>query len=410
MNMEKLIRNYAALTLQRGINLQPGQTLVIDTPLWTADFCHLLMEEAYALGAHDVVIHYDDPEGERLRANLAPEEALADVPRWMAERSTVYGDRGAAFLRVISPKPAGGPVDARRDALRKKALNAPLQALKMKRMANDLSWSAVAIPNGEWAAQVFPQLAEEEAVRALWQAVFDCCYVTEESGTAGWDRHIKEMLIHVDRMNSLGIRSLHLKNGKGTDITLDLCEEGVFAGGICHCPEPDGILFAPNIPTEEILTTPHRFSANGVVYSTLPLVYNGQIIDGFRLEFKDGVVTGFTCEKGAELLQSILDTDEGSRRLGEIALVPYDSPIRKSGVLFYNTLFDENASCHMALGMGYLDVLHGRDRRTEALVAQGLNVSSLHVDFMFGSADLSCTAVTGSGETVEIFKDGVFVI
>lgn len=408
--MDKLIRNYIALTLQRGVNLQPGQILVIDTPLWTAGFCHLLMEEAFALGARDVIIHYDDPEGERLRINLAPEEALTDVPRWMAERSTVYGDQGAAFLRVISPKPALGETDAMRSALRKKALSTPLRGLQLKRMANDLTWSAVAVPNEKWARQVFPGLPEKEAIEALWKAIFSCCYVTEESGTAGWDRHIDEMLFHVEKLNALDIRTLHLTNGKGTDLTLSLCEEGAFAGGICHCPEPDGLLFAPNIPTEEILTTPHRFSANGIVYNTLPLVYNGQIIDDFHLVFQDGVVSDFACGQGAALLQSILDTDEGSRRLGEIALVPYDSPIRRSGILFYNTLFDENASCHLALGMGYLDVLHGKDRRTEALVSQGLNLSSLHVDFMFGSADMRCTATRASGETVEIFKDGVFVV
>ena len=408
--MKKLVRNYAALTLRRGVNLQPGQILVVDTPLWTADFCHLLMEEAYALGARDVIVHYDDPEGERLRACLAPEEALTDVPRWMAERSLCYADRGAAFLRVISEKPAAGPVDARRSALRKKALNEPLRSLRLRRMANDLSWSAVAVPNPEWARRVYPGLSEEAAVRALWQAIFSCCYVTEESGTDGWDRHIDEMLAHGSRLNALRIRSLRFTNGLWTDLTLRLCEEGVFAGGICHCPEPDGILFAPNIPSEEILTTPHRFSANGTVANTLPLVYGGQIIDSFRLTFRDGVVTEVSCREGAALLQSILDTDEGSRRLGEVALVPYDSPIRRSDVLFYNTLFDENASCHLALGMGYLDVLHGRDRREEALVAQGLNVSSLHVDFMFGSPDMRCTAVTESGETAEIFRDGVFAV
>ena len=339
------------------------------------------------------------------------DEALCDIPRWMSEKSTFYADEGAAFLRVISPKPgAAGDEDPARAAKRRKALSTPLAAMQMKRMANDLSWSAVCIPNPEWACQVYPDKAPEEAVAALWDAIYRCCYVTQESGTAGWDRHIEKMLDNVRKLNALDIRTLHLKNAKGTDITLDLCEEGVFAGGICHCPEPDGILFAPNIPTEEILTTPHRFSANGTVYNTLPLVYNDTIIDDFHLTFKDGVVVDWACGKNAEVLAGILNTDEGSRRLGEIALVPYDSPIRRSGVLFYNTLFDENASCHMALGAGYIDVLHGKDRRTEALVAQGLNLSSLHVDFMFGSADMCCTATTADGREVPIFRDGVFVI
>lgn len=408
--MKSKILNYADLVLKRGVNLQPGQILVIDAPIWAADFCHLLMEQAYRLGARDIVIHYDDPEAERLRANLAPEEALADVPRWMSERSLHYAAEGAAFLRVLSAKPAAGPLDARRSALRKKALAEPLRPLQMKRMANDLAWSAVAVPNPEWAAQVFPDLPEAKAVDALWQAILDCCYVTEASGTEGWDRHIEEILLRVQKLNSLSLRSLHFENSLGTDLTLSLCEDGVFAGGICHCPEPDGILFAPNIPTEEILTTPHRFSANGVVYNTLPLVYNGQMIDHFHLVFRDGIVVDCICETGEPLLRSILETDEGSRRLGEVALVPYNSPIRESGVLFYNTLFDENASCHLALGMGYIDVLHGPDRQESALVRQGLNVSSLHVDFMFGSGDMRCTATTASQEKIVIFDHGVFTL
>ena len=405
------IRNYALLALMRGVNVQQGQTLVISAPLWTADFAHLLMEEAYKLGAKDVIIHYDDPEADRLRLQYVDEETLADVPRWMSECQTVYADRGAAFLRVSSSKPGMmDGVDAKKMSLRQRALNAPLMDMKMKKLANDLSWTVICVPNEKWAKQVYPALSEQEAVDTLWQAILDCCYVTDESGTDGWDKHVDEMQRTVKKLNAMKPRKIHLKNGIGTDLHLEMCEEGVFAGGICHCPEPDGVLFAPNIPTEEILTTPHRFSANGTVVNTLPLVHNGSIVDNFRLTFKDGVVTDWACEQGAEILEGILDTDEGSRRLGEVALVPYDSPIRKTGVLFYNTLFDENASCHLALGAGYVDVLHGADRSTEALVRQGLNVSLVHVDFMFGSADMHCTIETENGETVDVFRDGVFVI
>lgn len=405
------IRNYALLALERGVNIQKGQTLVITAPLWAADFAHLLMEEAYKLGAKEVIIHYDDPEADRLRLKYADEETLCDVPRWMSECQTVYADRGAAFLRVSSAKPGMmDGVDAKKMSLRQRALNAPLMDMKMKRMANDLSWTVVCVPNEKWAKQVYPEFDEKDAVDALWQAILDCCYVTDESGTAGWDAHIDDMQHTVAKLNSLKPRKIHLKNGIGTELHLEMCEEGVFAGGICHCPEPDGVRFAPNIPTEEILTTPHRFSANGTVVNTLPLVYNGSIVDKFRLTFKDGVVVDWSCEVGADILEGILSTDEGSRRLGEVALVPYDSPIRKTGVLFYNTLFDENASCHLALGAGYVDVLHGADRSTEALVRQGLNVSLVHVDFMFGSADMHCWIETEGGETVDVFRDGVFVI
>lgn len=403
--------NYARLALLRGVNLQKGQILVVSAPLWTADFAHLLMEEAFRLGAKDVIIRYDDPQSERLRLLYADEETLVDVPRWMSECQTCYADRGAAFLRISSAKPGMmDGVDAARLGMRQRALNAPLRAFNLRRMANDLAWSVICVPNPEWAKQVYPLKSEQEAMDALWEDMYSCCYVTEESATAGWDAHVEQMQRTVQTLNALQPVAIHLQNGLGTDLHLRMCEEGVFAGGICHCPEPDGVVFAPNIPTEEILTTPHRFSANGVVYNTLPLVYNGSIVDRFRLEFRDGVVVNWDCEVGAEILRSILETDEGSRRLGEVALVPYDSPIRRTGVLFYNTLFDENASCHLALGAGYVDVLHGADRSEEALVAQGLNTSLIHVDFMFGSSDMHCEIETKTGERVDVFRDGVFVI
>lgn len=408
--MSEIMRNYALLTLRRGVNVQKGQLVRISAPLWAADFAHLLMEEALKLGARDVFIQYDDPQAENLRLRYASEEALCDVPRFMTESETYFGDHNAALIRVVSPKQFPDKVDPARRTLRSRAINAPLVAMKQKRMANDLAWTVVCAANGEWARQVFPELDAAEAEAALWQAIYDCCYVTETESVEGWDRHVDEMQKNVRKLNALKLRRLHLTNGRGTDLRLEIADGGVFAGGICHCPEPDGVVFAPNIPSEEILTTPHRFSANGVVYNMLPLVHDGQIIDDFCLTFKDGVVTDWTCGKNPELLRSILETDEGSGRLGEIALVPYNSPIREKGVLFYNTLFDENASCHLALGAGYTDVILGEDRSTEALVAKGLNVSMIHVDFMFGSADMRCEGEDAQGNTVVIFKDGVFAL
>lgn len=409
--MSRIRQNYARLVLTRGVNLQPGQILVIDAPVWTSEFVHLVSEEAFRLGAKDVVIHYADPDADRLRLLHADEETLCDVPRWQVESQTLYGEKNACFLRLDSNDPDGmAGVDPARLSLWKKAVSAPLEGLRLKRMSNDLAWSGVPAPNARWAKKVFPAMGEPEALEALWQAVYRCCYVSEESAEAGWDAHVEEMQRNVRKINALGVRSLRFQNGKGTDLTLELCDGGVFAGGICHCPEPDGIVFAPNIPTEEILTTPHRDKVNGVVYNTLPLVYGGSIIDDFCLTFRDGVVVDWRCGQGAEVLAGILDTDAGTRRLGEVALVPFDSPINQLGVLFYDTLFDENASCHLALGAGYVDVIPGGDRSKEALVARGLNTSMLHVDFMFGSRDMRCTARDADGREVEIFRDGLFVI
>ena len=302
--MKKL--NYARLALMRGVNLQKGQILVISAPLWTADFAHLLMEEAFALGARDVVIRYDDPQAERIRLLHAPEEALCDVPRWMSESQTCYADKGAAYLRISSAKPGMmDGVDAARLGMRQRALNAPLRAFNLRRMANEVAWSVICVPNAEWAQQVYPGKDAQAALDALWEDMYSCCYVTQESPVAGWDAHVEDMQRMVKRLNGLRPVALHLKNGLGTDLHLRMCEEGVFAGGICHCPEPDGVCFAPNIPTEEILTTPHRLSAEGVVVNTLPLVYNGSLIDRFRLTFRNGEVTDWSCEVGAELLREI---------------------------------------------------------------------------------------------------------
>lgn len=409
--MNKLKQNYAKLILTRGVNLQKGQILVIDTPLWTADFTHIVAEEAYKLGAKDVVIHYADVKTDRLRLLYADDETLTEIPNWLTESQTHYADKNAAFLRLNSGDPSSmDGVDAARAARRQKALNAPLEEMKLARMSNLVTWSAAPVPNAGWAKRVFPHLAEPQAVEALWSAVFSCCYVSEQSATDGWDSHIASMLEQVKAMNDLKLRQLHFQNILGTDLTLNVSEGGVFAGGICHCPEPDGILFAPNIPTEEILTTPHRFSANGAVYNTKPLVYGGSVVDQFHLTFTDGIVTEWDCKIGKEILAGILSTDEGSRRLGEVALVPYNSPINQTGVLFYDTLFDENASCHLALGMGYTDVMPGADRSRAALVARGLNTSMLHVDFMFGSKDMRCEGVCENGDRVMIFENGVFAL
>ena len=217
--------NYAQLALKCGVNIQKGQTLVITGPIWTADFAHLVMEEAFRLGAKDVIIHYDDPEADRLRLKYADEETLRDVPRWMAECQTVYGDRGAVFMRLSSAKPGMmDGVDSEKMSIRQRALNAPVMDLKLKRMANDLSWTAVAVPNEAWAQQVYPELEPQAALDALWQAVYDCCYVTKESATDGWNAHMDDMQRTVKKLNAMKPRRIHLKNSLGTDLRVKLAD------------------------------------------------------------------------------------------------------------------------------------------------------------------------------------------
>ena len=273
-----------------------------------------------------------------------------------------------------------------------------------------MKWSASAVPGKKWAKKVFPELSDGEAVEALWEALFKACYVTEESGTQLWDEHIRMMRRNVEKLNALKLKTLHFTNSLGTDIRIDICDDAIFAGGICHCPEPDGELFAPNIPTEEILTTPHRLKVNGCVYSSMPFVYAGNIVDKMMLRFEGGKVVDYSAKVGEDVLQGILETDEGAKYLGEVALVPFNSPINQMGILFYNTLLDENAACHLALGAGYSDMIYSEDRSLEALKKKGLNSSALHVDFMFGTRDMKCEATCRDGQKVIIFKDGNFCL
>lgn len=407
--MDKLMRNYADLILQRGLAIEKDQYLVIETTVETVEFLRILTERAYQLGARDVIVHFSDQELTKTRLRYAGEKTIADVPDWWVESQTYYGDRNACFLRLLSEDPDGlSGVDHRKLSLWKKSVSEPLKDLNFRKKEMLLKWSAAAVPNKAWAKKVFPELPEEDAVEELWHAIFKTCYVDDHSGTDGWDRHIEEMLGNVAKLNALKLKSLHFFNNTGTDLEIGICDGGTFAGGICHCPEPDGVTFAPNIPTEEILTTPHRLKVNGTVHNSIPLCYSGNIIDGLCLKFKDGVVEEYSARIGENILKGILDTDEGTRRLGEVAFVPFNSPVNQLGFIFYNTLFDENASCHLALGAGYTDVIKGRDRSKEALEKQGLNSSALHVDFMFGTADMECIGTTEDNSRVQIFKDGMF--
>lgn len=411
-NKDKLFENYAQLILARGVGLAPGQILVVEeTSVTSYEFLRVLAKKAYEMGAKDVVIHYSDQDIMRSKLEHASVEDIANVPDWWVDARTSYGKKGACFLRLNNDSPDGlNGVDKDKLATWKKATTEPLKDLAFIKKDNLVKWSASALAGKEWAKKVFPDLSEDEAMDALWDAILKCCYVTLESGVDGWDAHVAEMRKNVEKINALKVRKLHLANSLGTDITMELCDDAIFTGGICHCPEPDGELFAPNIPSEEILSTPHKYKVNGVIYSSMPFVYAGNIIDGMRLVFTDGKVTDYSAAVGQDILKGILETDEGSCYAGEIALVPFDSPINQLGVLFYNTLFDENASCHMALGAGYSDMIMGSDRSMEALTAKGLNLSALHVDFMFGTEDLSCVVTGEDGKETEIFKDGAFCL
>jgi len=409
---DSLLKTYAELIIKRGVGLTSGDILVIEEASVSAvEFIRVLTKVAFENGAKDVIVHLDDSELTKIRLENASLSTLADVPKWWVESRTMYMDRHACYLRLIDEAPdVYADVDKDKLAAWKSATSLPLKQLGFVKKDNKVKWSALALPGKKWAMKVYPGIPEQEAVGKLWDAILKACYIDENRGITGWDEHVENMQVKVKEINSLKLKSLIFRNSLGTSISMDLCSDAIFAGGICHCPEPDGDLFAPNIPTEEILTTPDRRTASGVVYSSMPFVYAGNIVDGVRLEFYQGRVVDYSAKIGEDVLTKIVEMDEGSCRLGEVALVPQSSPINQMKTLFYNTLFDENAACHMALGAGYTDMILGEDRSEEALREKGLNSSSIHVDFMFGTADLSCTGVAENGNRIQIFEGGEFCI
>ena len=411
MNQE-LLNKYAAFTVQVGVNVQKGQTLIIRCPVEGAYFGRACMEAAYKAGARDVVIRWEDEKAARIRMELGEEEALSETKPYELRSYLDYAESegGCCLLAIHASDPeifkGLDTAKINRVSLTKQ------EAMKSWReytMKDRVQWCVVAIPTPAWAASVFPGLDEDEAQEKLWSAIFDVCRVTGGDPVSAWKEHVAKTTACRDKLNELQLESIHMTSANGTDLTVGLAEGHTWEGA-CSKAE-NGAVFIANVPTEEVFTAPHRERVNGVVKGTKPYVYNGQLIEGFSVTFKDGVVVDYSAEKNAELLGQLLDSDEGARRIGEIALVPASSPINRSGLLFYNTLFDENAACHIAFGAGYpTTVKGGAAMTTEELLACGVNDSAIHEDVMVGAEDMTITGLTKSGETVTIFENGEWAI
>ncbi len=273
-------------------------------------------------------------------------------------------------------------------------------------MNDRIPWSIISIPTGDWAQKIFPDKEKEDAIESLWESIFQIVRVDQEDPVKAWEKHNKQLKVAREILNKKAYKSLQFKS-KGTDITFDLPDGHIWKGGAAETTA--GFAFNPNMPTEEVFTVPHKYGVNGKVTATKPLIYGGNMIDDFSLTFKDGKVVDFQAEKGYETLKHLLDTDEGAKRLGELALVPHASPISQSGLIFYNTLFDENASCHIALGKAYPTNLEGgSDMDEETLDKHGVNDSLTHVDFMIGSEDLDIDGVKEDGTTEAVFRKGAW--
>ncbi|SDK17232.1 aminopeptidase [Sediminibacillus albus] len=405
----KNLEKYAELALKTGVNLQENQTLMINAPIEGADFTRIVVRKAYQLGARNVHINWTDDEINLLKYENAPEEVLTTVPQWQVDKFVSFAEEGAAVLSIRSTNPdLLKDIDAGRVAKASKANAEAMKEFRQYTMNDRIPWSIISIPTGDWAQKIFPGKSKEEAMESLWEQIFKIVRVDKDDPVAAWNDHNATLRKARAFLNRKQYKKLIYK-APGTDIELELPEGHIWKGGSAKTER--GTDFNPNMPTEEVFTLPHKYGVNGTVSSTKPLNYGGNLIDNFSLTFKDGKVVDYQADQGYDTLQHLLDTDEGARRLGEIALVPHESPISQSGLIFYNTLYDENASCHIALGKAYPTSLKGGSQMDEdALDKHGVNDSLTHVDFMIGSAELDIDGVTADGSSEPVFRKGSWAL
>ncbi|MDE6934929.1 MAG: aminopeptidase [Oscillospiraceae bacterium] len=407
--MEAKFKEYAKLLVEVGVNIQNGQTLVIGSPVDCAWFARLCARAAYAAGCREVVMRWSDDELTREKYLHAEDSVFDSLPAWQAEFDNGYARQGAAFLHISARDPENlVGVDPDRIARSQRSSGEALREYRELTMSNTVPWCIGSIPIPSWARKVFPGCPDGEAVEKLWEAIFQTVRV-DGSGAAvdRWREHLAGLKGHMDRLNGLNLESLHYTNSLGTDLTIRLPEGHIWAAG--SSATKSGLPFIANMPTEEVFTAPLRNGVDGVVCSSMPLVHNGVVIDKIRFQVREGKIVEASAQTGEDALKAAITLDEGASYFGEVALVPYDSPISRQKLLYYNTLFDENASCHLAFGEAYPECLQGgAEMSKEERKARGLNDSITHVDFMVGTADLSITGKTRDGREVPVFVDGNF--
>ncbi len=410
MLTEKQLQAYAELVVTQGVNLQPNQDLMITCPPECVDFARALAKEAYRKGAFRVSINYQDDVLTRIRLDEAQDAAMEDVLPWVTDMRNNLVDRGGAHISISAKDPN---VFRGADVSKLQRLSRANQMASQKYFeaitSNKIRWCVISVPTERWAETVFPQCSTEEAVSRLGDAIAHSVRLDTEDPMEALARHNERLHALADKLNRLNFHALHYTNAKGTDLTVGLAQDHVWIGG--SEPAADGIEFNANLPSEEIFTAPDKNRVDGIVYSALPLVHGGSVIDQFWIRFQDGRVVDYGAEKGYDSLKMIIETDEGSHRLGEAALIGKRSPIHEMGILFYNTLFDENASCHLALGDAYTtNVKNSETLSKEELSAKGLNSSMEHCDFMIGTDDLNIDGILQDGSVVPVFRNGDWVL
>lgn len=402
---ETTLQRYARLIAVQGAGIQPDQDVVIQAGLDQPRFVELLVEECYLAGARKVTVDFHLQALDRLHTTHRSAQALGEMTDWEKARLEHYVNTLPCRIFLESDDPDGlKGIDQDKFTAAQQEKRRILKPYR-DRMENRYQWCIAAVPGLAWAKKLFPGKSDDEALELLWQAILHAARADGDDPVAAWQAHNRDLTARCKHLNSLGITQLHYTASNGTDLTVGLMPESRFCGG--GDVSLLGKAYNPNMPSEEVFTSPMRGKAEGLVCSTMPLSYQGQLIEDFSLRFENGRVTEHHARTNEALLGKMLSTDEGASQLGECALVPYDSPIQNAGLLFYNTLFDENASCHLALGAGYADTMEGFAHMTlDQCREKGLNDSLIHVDFMIGARDLSIDAQTADGKTVPIFRDG----
>lgn len=403
---KSLLKKYADAIVTIGANVQKGQHVKINASVEIADFVKLVVEAAYKAGAKKVYVDWSFDELTKLHYRYQPVSLMSKVPKWQEEKFAEEVDIIPCRIVLLSDDPDG--LKGVNLEKMQKVQQAVTAVTKKYRDALDCKqqWTIAAVPSKAWAKKVFPGLRTSSAVEALWDAILRTVYVNEESDPHdAWDTHNKSFAEKCAVLNGYKFDRVEYKSKNGTDFTVWLIPDGKWEGGGEYTLS--GQYFNPNMPTEEIFTSPMKGRAEGVVVATKPLCYRGQLIENFKIEFKDGKAVSWSAEKGEELLTKMLTFDEGASMLGELALIPYDSPINNLGILFYETLFDENASCHIAMGSGFTNLIENFEKYTlDEIHEKGINDSMIHVDFMIGSDDMNIKGYTKDGTCVEIFRDG----
>ena len=397
----------AELVVKKGANVQKDQPVVIRANVQDAAFVKKVVKRAYEAGARYVSVEWHDDDLTKMSYQYESVEVLSEIPQWRYDKTKYQHDGGACYITILSEKPGVmADVDSEKIKAANMAYYTKMADLIPYTMNNVGQWSVIGVPSVEWAKVVFPDLSEEEAFEKLGDALFAVTRVTEDNDpVADWDLHDKELIAHAEKLNAYRFKKLHFTGENGTDLEVELMDGHIWIGG--GCMTPGGVYFDPNMPTEECFTMPKKTGVNGIVYASKPLDYEGKVIDGFWLRFENGKVVDFGAKERQDSLAQLLSFDEGSSYLGEVALVPYDSPISQSGILFFNTLYDENAACHRAFGRPYPENLEGGvEMSKEDLAARGANDSMQHLDFMIGTRGMNIDGVQADGTVVPVFRNG----